>query len=67
MEIDAAGWVRLDDIINYLKKKGFKDVNEDIIQKVVDTNDKKRFELEERGKKIYIRATQGHSMKEVET
>jgi RNA:NAD 2'-phosphotransferase (TPT1/KptA family) len=42
LDIDAAGFIKLTDIINYLKGKGF-NVDEDIIQKVVDTNDKKRF------------------------
>ena len=51
------------DIIAYLKTKGFKNVDEAVIQSVVDNNDKKRFELQERGKHLYIRATQGHSMK----
>ena len=42
-------------------------MNAEIIQRVVDNNDKKRFEIVERGHHQYIRATQGHSMKEVET
>jgi RNA:NAD 2'-phosphotransferase (TPT1/KptA family) len=42
--MDKAGWVKLDDVINYLKiKKGYKDVHIKDIQAIVDNNDKKRF------------------------
>jgi RNA:NAD 2'-phosphotransferase (TPT1/KptA family) len=41
--MDAAGYILVDDIILYLKGKGFKDMNFAIIQEVVETNDKKRF------------------------
>lgn len=41
-DIDAAGFIKVRDIIDYLKKKGF-NVDENIIQRVVDNNDKKRF------------------------
>lgn len=63
LDIDAAGFVKVKDIIAYLKTKGFKNVDEAVIQSVVDNNDKKRFELQEKGKHLCIRATQGHSMK----
>lgn len=66
LQIDAAGFIKLTDVINYLKGKGF-NVDEEIIQNVVDNNDKKRFQIQERKNKKHIRATQGHSMKEVET
>lgn len=42
-DIDAAGFIKVRDIIDYLKKKGFGDIDENIIQRVVDNNDKKRF------------------------
>lgn len=62
--MDAAGFVKLDDVIKYLKeKKGYGNIHLKDIQAVVDTNDKKRFELKDEGKHIYIRATQGHSIK----
>jgi len=37
----------------------------DTLKTVVDSNDKKRFELNEEDGKMYIRAVQGHSMKVV--
>jgi len=44
LKIDAAGFVKADDIIQYLKvSKGYKDVHIKDIQAVVDNNDKKRF------------------------
>lgn len=45
----------------------FKNVTLEQIQHVVDTNDKKRFELKEENGTYYIRASQGHSLKTVET
>lgn len=51
----------------YLKGRGYKDITFEIVKKVVDENDKKRFELKEKEGQMFIRATQGHSMKEVET
>ncbi len=68
LNMDKAGWVKLDDVINYLKiKKGYKDVHIKDIQAIVDNNDKKRFQLKDEEKHVYIRATQGHSIKEVST
>lgn len=44
LKMDAAGYVKVDDVIKYLKeKKGYKDVHIKDIQAVVDQNDKKRF------------------------
>lgn len=68
LNMDKGGWVKLDDVINYLKhKKGYGNIHLKDIQAVVDGNDKKRFELNEEGKHILIRATQGHSIKQVST
>ena len=68
LKMDTAGFVKVDDIIQYLKvKKGYKDVHIKEIQAVVDQNDKKRFQLKDQGKNTYIRATQGHSIKSVST
>lgn len=61
----------LDDVINYLLADGWKDVSFEKIKEVVDTNEKKRYELtqkitpETEEKDWYIRATQGHSMEVV--
>ena len=49
--------------MQFLKKKGHKDISEERIRKIVETNEKKRFELLEKKHHIFIRATQGHSMK----
>jgi len=55
--IDASGYVPIDEII---KKRN--DITFEKIQEIVDTNDKKRFELEKRLNGWYIRAVQGHSI-----
>lgn len=43
----------------------FKDVTMEQIKHVVDTNDKKRYELTQMNDAWYIRATQGHSLEKV--
>lgn len=53
--------------MQYLRGKGHKNIDENHIRKIVDTNDKKRFEIEERKHHVFIRATQGHSMNIVKT
>ncbi len=66
LKMDTAGYVKLDDVMKYLKqKKGYKNIHVKDIQAVVDTNDKKRFEIKDEEKHVYIRATQGHSIKDV--
>lgn len=42
------------------------DATWDIVQKVVQKSDKKRFELQEVGGQLYIRAVQGHSIKVID-
>jgi len=80
LEIDASGWVKLSD---FLKTKGISSkpksniaiefkATEDQILKIVDSNDKKRFEVKavttETGEEVkYIRAVQGHTMEEVKS
>ena len=56
-EIDSRGFVPVDQII-----KKCNNITFDTIKQIVDSNDKKRFELEQRNDKWYIRAVQGHSM-----
>ena len=55
------GYVKISAVLNHPK---FKDFTLDDIIKVVDTNEKKRFEILEdaQGQKEYIRAVQGHSI-----
>ena len=54
---DSAGFVKIDDL---LKLNDFKGVTKEDILNEVETNDKKRFGLDESGEKI--RANQGHSL-----
>lgn len=62
LDMDSEGFVSLDDV---MKQSEMTEISIEDIQHVVDTNDKKRFTIEERTngeyKKIYIRANQGHS------
>ena len=67
LAMDAGGWVPLDDVL----KKDFyksKKIDVDKIKEIVDTNDKKRFELKTEPNAngvpvLKIRASQGHTLK----
>lgn len=59
LDIDKNGWVSIDQLIANAKAAGTM-LTREIIQDVVDNNDKGRFALSEDGKKI--RALQGHSI-----
>jgi len=59
LSLDAEGWTTTDDLIDKMNKKGIH-VDFEMIQKVVETNDKKRFAFNE--DKTKIRANQGHSI-----
>ena len=58
VELDPSGWVDLDVLVKQLKRVGGMEVTKEQIVEVVETNDKKRFELID-GR---IRAAQGHSV-----
>lgn len=60
LHLDGQGWASVAELIDAAAKNG-KNLDQELIQTVVDTNDKKRFTMSEDGKKI--RANQGHSIK----
>jgi len=57
--LDENGWADVQELISKMNTKGA-EVNFDIINTVVETNDKKRFAFNE--DKTRIRANQGHSL-----
>lgn len=59
LEIDDQGWVKVDELIIKMNQNGLR-VDKDIINTVVETNDKKRFAFNT--DKSLIRASQGHSI-----
>lgn len=61
--IDNSGWISIDDI--FTKCDEFKQVSVEDILYIVNNNDKKRFSIEDRNNKLYIKANQGHSIKKV--
>mgnify|MGYP003691687495 CR=1 FL=1 len=65
--MDPAGFISVDDLFQYLRGKGYKDININTLREIVETNDKKRYELKEEKHNIFIRATQGHTIKTVKT
>jgi len=59
LELDAQGWASTDELLSKLRAEG-KKINLQLLQAVVENNDKKRFAFNEDGTKI--RASQGHSI-----
>jgi 2'-phosphotransferase len=75
--IDEMGYVRIADILYFSKSSLYQSAIADgvfgpcrnltgitigDIRKIVDTNDKQRFSIEEKNEELWIRATQGHSI-----
>jgi putative RNA 2'-phosphotransferase len=58
LQLEPGGWVRVDDLLSGLAKKGFR-ISRDVLEEVVRDNDKQRFSFDDSGLKI--RANQGHS------
>lgn len=63
LTLDAEGWADIAQLLQAAAKQG-KHISRELLQEVVDTNDKKRFAISEDGLKI--RAVQGHSTKAVD-
>ena len=62
--MDSGGWVLMDDLLLYLNK-GNKKVSLNLINEIVDHNEKKRYEVKSEKGQNYIRAAQGHSIESV--
>jgi len=66
--INADGYLKMDDVLEYFAKKG-QGVKLETIMDIVETNEKKRFEVKKdidpntEDKILWIRAPQGHSIK----
>ena len=60
LQLDEGGWANVDELLQKMNKEG-KLVNMEILELVVESNNKKRFSFSE-DKKL-IRANQGHSIK----
>lgn len=65
LSIEAEGWVRTLDLVNAMQARGI-DVTLGDLLHVVNTNDKKRFELADRDTGSHIRALQGHTTEDVQ-
>ena len=59
LELDRAGWVHVDDLVAAASRRD-DSWTRDLLNRVVETNDKKRFEFSPDG--TMIRARQGHSI-----
>jgi len=60
--LDSQGWVSIDELIQAANKSG-KSFDRELIERVVESSEKKRFTLSDDGK--CIRAAQGHSTEAV--
>jgi putative RNA 2'-phosphotransferase len=59
LELDGAGWARIDDLVR-LTASGREPFTRELILEIVRTNDKQRFAVSSDGERI--RANQGHSI-----
>ncbi len=59
LQLDENGWARVDELISKMNVKGII-VDHEFINRIVETNDKKRFAFNDN--KTLIRASQGHSI-----
>jgi len=59
LQLDENGWANVEELVQKINQHGI-EVSIDLINTVVDTNDKKRFSFSE--DKTLIRANQGHSL-----
>lgn len=59
LELDGSGWADVLQLIDRAASDG-RNLSEELIRVVVETNDKQRFEMSEDGRRI--RASQGHSI-----
>ena len=57
--LDANGWILIEDLLRLLKRVG-RTISLQQLEKIVETNDKRRFTISEVG--LQIRAAQGHSI-----
>lgn len=60
VEMDMFGWVNVTELINGIKRRGYK-INMSILEELVNTDKKQRYSFNEDRSKI--RANQGHSIK----
>ncbi len=60
LSLDTRGWCKVSELLAAFKAKGTP-VSRELLEEVVEKNDKKRFAFSEDGKKI--RASQGHSIR----
>lgn len=60
IKLDPNGWVEVDVLLKGANANGVS-ISESELQEIIDTNEKKRFVLDESGQRI--RANQGHSVK----
>ena len=59
LTLDAQGWCRVDDLLAAFERRNL-ELSREMLEHVVESNDKKRFAFSEDGTKI--RASQGHSL-----
>lgn len=64
LSIDSRGFVLLNDLLSNRELSKLK-VNKEVVYEIVNTNDKKRFEILNENGKEYIRAVQGHTIEEI--
>ena len=65
LHMDHHGWVEVDELISKISTKR-NPVTFEMIKNIVDTDNKNRFDIQELNGVYYIRANQGHSIKDID-
>ena len=66
LKMDKQGWVKMDELIEKINTTRVDKVTLDMILEVVRDNNKQRFAIRENNWGMFIRANQGHTLKDVD-
>ena len=66
LKMDKQGWVKVDELIEKINEIRVEKIDLDILLEIVRENNKQRFAIRENNWGMFIRANQGHTLKEVD-
>lgn len=66
LKMDKQGWVKVDELIEKINETRVEKIDLDILLEIVRENNKQRFAIRENNWGMFIRANQGHTLKEVD-
>lgn len=66
LKMDKQGWVKVDELIEKINTTCENKIDLDVLLEIVRDNNKQRFAIRENNWGMFIRANQGHTLKEVD-